>query len=80
MNLTREILDIWARHAETGVTTLRLEDGDQMSDGRSARAIEGPAIVELVRYRDGDWSARAITYETAESLALFASLKDRGQS
>lgn len=85
MHLTRETLDTWAaalraRLAHPGPASgytrlIRLEDGDSIV--ATTGTISGPAIVELVVYRDGGWSAREQVYETPESIALAASLAQR---
>lgn len=66
-----------------GLTRLvRLEEGDSIiavSNPQilrdAAHDIEGPAIVELVVYRDGGWAAREQVFETPESIALAASIE-----
>lgn len=89
MYLTREALDAWAdslRNVGNVVTgsigshLIRLEEGDSMprrEDSNPGTMITGPALVELVVYRDGGWSARELAYETVESIALAASLAQR---
>jgi hypothetical protein len=85
MHLTREALDTFASHLRQSPTEarhwigdartlIRLEEGDSMG---TVPALTGPAIVELVVYRDGGWSARELVYETPESIALAASLSIR---
>jgi hypothetical protein len=88
MHLTREALDMWAaaeypktRQVSDRRTLIRLEEGDIMDIRLHPRGITnvaaGPALVELIVYRDGGWSAREMDYETPESIALAASLAQR---
>lgn len=86
MHLTREALDVWAGNQHRlpyGKYVLLLAEGDSVDGPGFDPAvvlvpIEGPAVVELVVYRDGGWSARALQHETVESIALAASLAQRG--
>lgn len=81
MHLTTSTLHAWATTPPypSGSTLIRLEDGDSMPANPGtlvvpvAPNIEGPALVELVVFRDGGWSAREMVYETPESIALAAS-------
>jgi hypothetical protein len=84
MHLTTNILDIFARHSRDllggGTCLIQLEEDDVLSyisDPRADNSIVGPAIVELTVFRDGGWRAREVVYETAESVALAASLAQR---
>lgn len=77
MHLTRETLDAWAATLQIAASDrrriLRLEEGDSMDGGNpnapGTCTIPGPAIVELIVYRDGGWSARELPCETPESIA-----------
>lgn len=54
MDLTRREMDRWAGSRPPGVHVVMLERDDSMPCGTRDR-IDGPAVVELVVYRDGTW-------------------------
>ena len=71
------------------VRRLLLAEGDSVSRGtlpsfsppydKTGLVIHGPALVELVVFRDGGWSAREVPYLTPDDVVLIASLTQQGR-
>jgi hypothetical protein len=76
-HLTYTDVDRWATIAGAGRYLVRVVSGERMPIRVHPQAmtntVAGPAIVELVVFRDGGWTAREMHYETPESIAVTAS-------
>lgn len=65
MHLTRQAMDDWAEEAAIGPHILVLAPGDSLEAAWAGMPvdvplIEGPAVAEVVVYRDHTWSARPL--------------------
>ena len=75
-HLDRETINRWIEQADPGIRQIMLAEDDTMSCGASHHGdgvcIIGPATAELVVYRDGGWSARALPSITPDQIRASA--------
>lgn len=76
MHLDRATLDAWAAERGAGLSgsgpgryLIRLGDGDTLTTSIGG-ILYGPAVVEVVVYRDGGWIARAVPTQTPATILL----------